>query len=46
MRFAKIIFRVAGIYGLLVLVPALFLEARSARRNSLLVLCLARSGVV
>jgi hypothetical protein len=46
MGFAKIEFRVAGIYGLLVLVPALFLEARSVRRNSLLVLCLARSGVV
>jgi hypothetical protein len=28
MRFAKIVFRIAGIYGLLVLVPALFLESK------------------
>jgi hypothetical protein len=28
MKFAKIAFRIAGIYGLLVLVPPLFLEAR------------------
>jgi hypothetical protein len=46
MRFVKIVFRAAGIYGLLVLVPALFLEARSVRRSLLPPLCLARSGVV
>ena len=31
MRFAKIVFRVAGIYGLLVLVPQFFLEAKIGR---------------
>jgi hypothetical protein len=31
MKFAKIVFRVAGIYGLLVLVPQFFLEAKIGR---------------
>jgi hypothetical protein len=31
MRFAKIVFTVAGVYGLLVLVPQYFLEGRYGR---------------
>ena len=31
MKFAKLVFRVAGIYGLLVLVPQFFLEAKIGR---------------
>jgi hypothetical protein len=31
MKFAKVVFRVAGIYGLLVLLPQFFLEARIGR---------------
>lgn len=31
MRFAKIVFLVAGVYGLLVLVPQFFLEAKAGR---------------
>jgi hypothetical protein len=31
MKFAKVVFRVAGIYGLLVLVPQFFLEAKIGR---------------
>jgi hypothetical protein len=31
MKFARIVFRVAGIYGLLVLVPQFFLEAKIGR---------------
>jgi len=31
MRFAKIVFRIAGIYGLIVLVPGLFFESRFGR---------------
>src|SRR4029079_12910804 len=31
MRFAKVVFRVAGIYGLLVLVPQFFLEGKIGR---------------
>ena len=31
MRFARIVFRIAGVYGVLVLVPQYFLEARIGR---------------
>ncbi|MGH9747337.1 MAG: hypothetical protein ACRD59_14670 [Candidatus Acidiferrales bacterium] len=31
MRFAKIVFRIAGLYGLLVLIPPLFLESKIGR---------------